>query len=828
MLDVEKDIVFFDSNSAFQYMTYDNKFLKTLNPLEYRFVLSYDETFSDESGLDLKNLIIICSPKLQSLDLNYICDKFAINFDQPKLYILVELYDWCISKLRDIPWPVQELCFSVHLKSPLLQLLTTNYSQKLLTPLQAYKQYIDETLFNDFDSNNQKGILNVPLDLFEEGGLMSKKLDDFELRLSQQKMTGIVSDTLQESKFSMVEAATGTGKTFAYLIAALRQSINEKTCVIVTTKTKQLQDQILTKDIPFLKEILGEFSVEVVKGRSNYIDIGRFVDFIQNIKTFKSNDDIARLLAFYKFVLETPDGDLTVLNDDFFYDEIKSTRFSQEISKFNLKFKKYCFLQRIRDRSKRAQLIITNHHLYLTNVIHNQSVFPKSKYLVIDEAHHFEDIAISCQQQVLHRDRLNPLMMYFDRSSNIFKETLTPFLNQLDINQQNMLNQFFEELILGFSKLNDDFLNIFDSINPSHFKYQQSTFPINFKSLDSKFGDDLMLNIVSIHDQLQVFYRMLNKLYSVINEIDGSVVKDALEFIDYIMEFSSEFINTLKQFVNDDPNNVKWLDKFRNETAIFMSPTNGAEFLVDHVWNDLKSVIACSATMTVNNKFTYLMNRFGWNQFNNVDNHILNSEFNLKEQVEYVKVENLPQYSNDNHYQRQIHEIIGALVRNADSKILILCTSIKFMLDCFQYLNSLNLNYDIICQQHGGVDVDRFKFSTKKAVLLGCDRLWEGVDLKGAGLSDVIITKLPFLTPSDPIYQERASQYESSNKNSFYDYMLPLALIKFRQGLGRLIRSSKDCGKIYVLDSRVYTKSYGKYFDYELKRFSQIREYVNY
>ncbi len=641
-------------------------------------------------------------------------------------------------------------------------------------------------------------------DFFSKDGILSRYFENYEFRDSQLKMALEIYDTLEERRHLAVEAPTGIGKSFAYLVPSIYFAIRNKKKAIISTHTINLQEQLVHKDIPLLKEILPlNFKATLLKGKNNYICPNRLKKALNNSNTLFEKEETVILDRIYDWFMNTKDGTLSDINFPINYNV-----WNEVCAEVGICTGKtcgnpdttLCFYQKAKQKTAESDLIILNHHLFFTlfNTIQgtkDSGYLFTNDFVIFDESHTLESVAAEHMYPSLSRE-----MIKYQLNKLYNKEKKKGFL--LSFPALHIHN-----IIFNLTELTNLFFrNIREKAFGNNFRNRKKlTIRVTEKNITPNILEEEIHNLLTKLRELRKFCR---------TEIDEN------ELNDYIIKFG-EFNSIINSFLNqEDDDIVYWVElsseKENSNVRLCKSPIDLRNFFKDNIFGKRGSVITTSATMTINGNFDYFKNRLGADDVNTL---ILPTQFDFERQVKlYIPRDSAltPHKEISTEYINRLNYWIKHFVKLTNGKALILFTSMSLMAECYNKSGREleNEGFEILVQNSG---VSRKKlledFRNKiDSVLYGLDSFWLGVDIQGEALSNLIITRLPFQTPDHPLIQARLEYIDINGGNSFMDYLLPEAVLKFRQGFGRLIRHREDTGIVVILDNRILTKSYGRIF----------------
>ncbi|MBA4336323.1 hypothetical protein C0416_00930 [bacterium] len=769
--------------------------------------ISFDTEFLSEKGImltgELLDTLVLSSiivPGLPSYSLEMLTNQFEIKHTEKHralddamatadLFIMLkkkisEIDSTTLSDIKSVVsrcnWPLKEIFL--------------NAKSSFDSPEKEEYEYLPSTVNLPF---SEKEILPI----YNKEGPLSKFEDEYEQRPSQIEMTKKIIHSFDDKTNLLVEAGTGTGKSLAYLIPAAFKARQEKTKVVIATHTKNLQDQLFNKDIPVAQKAISDFIksgeekpfiTTVLKGRKNYLSGKRLEQFME--KSFLRDHEVAMLLKVLIWRTKTKTGDMEELSlqgkeyyswNDICCDGIKCPHSNKE-------YASACYLMKAREMAQNADIIITNHALLLNDTIGPSQVLPEYKYLIVDEAHQLENEATNALSINLTVDimqyplkRLQEILKRFpDHTDDI--ETL---IHKIEI-FFGLLGIFYEKHIHYINSISD--LTLHEQF---------------FTSLEWNKVHESAENVTLLGEQL------FKKLHAFTEEYEddelAKLVSFELEAVAETMRKTAFVI--LEKGVSDFGKSIVWVyRRFDGVLGISAAPLQVSEHLRGTLFHDKESIILTSATLTVENRFEYIKNQLGLDE--TFKEAILPSHFSYPDQVEIVLYRKLSQPASPGYFDQTCEIIYSTAIEN-EGRTLVLFTSKKAIEATYlQLAPRLKAKGIIIYAQNvsGGRNkiIELFKRDPEKSIIFGTSSFWEGIDIKGTSLNCVIMQKLPFDPPDDPIHSTRSNLYQ----DPFFQYQIPRAILKFKQGFGRLIRSSQDSGKVAILDSRILSKSYGQMF----------------
>ncbi len=636
---------------------------------------------------------------------------------------------------------------------------------------------------------------NLIEQVFGTKGLISRNHENYENRPGQVTMAEAVTSAFDEKRHLIVEAGTGTGKTLAYLIPAIAAAQSDKKTIVISTGTKNLQEQLMEKDIPFLQKILPKkFSAAYMKGRGNYACIYR-IQKAEHQPILDGLDQMDHFDKIRRWVNETDTGDrreLTDLPENLpFWNRINArseTCIGQKCPDFEP-----CFITRMRAKAEHADIIVVNHHLFFADlsVRGNQygKVIPDYDAVIFDEAHLIEDIAADYFGFQVSNFQLDELVRDTD-TLPISDASTTREITKVAARISGIAEQFF----ILFSQLRTD-----------------GRMPLNadvFSTL-TRDGDHQLTRHGEVHYSLDQALESLAKLI----EPFGKDLPEADSLLRRIRQtrFDLDFI------INQSEKNfVYWIERRGRGVFLRASPVDVSELLREKLFEKVQTCILTSATLSSGGAFKFVRERLGLDSSKTVG-LVAPSSFDYENQAMIYLPKSMPDPRTPEFTQLAAGEIVKIL-NVTNGRAFVLATSNASMKALYELVSS-RVRFPCFLQgtmSKSGL-LENFR-ETPNAVLFATQSFWQGVDVQGEQLSCVIIDKLPFAVPTDPIVAARSRFIDENGGRSFFEYSVPQAVISLKQGVGRLIRSRSDKGVIAILDPRLRTKPYGRDFLQSLPR----------
>jgi ATP-dependent DNA helicase DinG len=622
---------------------------------------------------------------------------------------------------------------------------------------------------------------------FAPGGAIARALDGFEARSGQLEMARAVAATFADGGVLLAEAGTGTGKTLAYLVPA----ILSRQRFLVSTGTKNLQEQIFFKDLPALRGSLGvPFTATYMKGRGNYLCLHRFDAVVEGLSAAsgfsRTTDDSIRLIDDWRQHTETGDrAELEDLPDDLpFWNDIAAT--NENCIGAQCPRYQDCFVTRMRQRAAESDVVIVNHHLLCADASVRQSTFgeviPDCRYAIVDEAHQLEDVATQYFGIAVSNYRLDDLGRDVDRA---LAATLVGDRERA------------QEISGDVERVRDRARLFFAAVQMMRF-----TLPAPGRSETRlRVGPDHMMTVAEDGADL---IGALDAL-----EADIALARDVPEDVIALGRRAADLREEIRFLLRADDRGFVYYIEIRGR-GVFLraSPIDVSSIIREVLLDRMDATVLTSATLSVDGSFEYVRGRLGIKAAHEIR---LASEFDYRRQTILYLPRKMPDPRTPQFVASAGREVIEILKRTR-GRAFVLFTSYNNLRQVHQ-VASAELEYPILVQGTAPRSslLREFK-ATPHAVLFATSSFWQGVDVVGEALSCVIIDKLPFASPGDPITSARIEAINARGGSAFGDYQIPLAILALQQGLGRLIRHRQDRGVLAVLDPRLRTMGYGRRF----------------
>jgi ATP-dependent DNA helicase DinG len=623
--------------------------------------------------------------------------------------------------------------------------------------------------------------------IFGPGGLLDKcMIGGYEHRPGQLQMAEAVNNAFENHHHVVVEAGTGTGKTLAYLLPAICSGRR----VVISTATKSLQEQLYQKDVPFLqKHFAPELKVAVMKGRNNFLCLAK-MQALADQPMLKGMEEIDAFRQIREWAKQTETGDraeLTFLPDD---SELWSRMDARRDTCTGKKCPQFeqCFLTAMQSRAREADLIIVNHHLFFADLALKQddfgSILPEYSAVVFDEAHEMEDVASDYFGQQISNFRFEELARDADNAMRL-GHLGTP------------------ALLRRTQRIRDKSRTFFDA-----FPAREGRFPFTrgereaFLEQNREAYDALMNSLKGMEAEFAALTQKPEELLRIARR--SFEIRQELAFL----------------FESNERNFVYWFERRNKGVYLAATPIDVSQILREKLFEAFDTVVLTSATLTVGGRFEFIRQRLGLDQ---TTESALPPEFNYQEQALLYLPQRIPDVRDAGFAAKAADEIVQ-LLELSRGRAFCLFTSYSQMKDLFERVED-RLEFPLLLQGKAprSVLLERFK-TTPNAVLFATASFWQGVDVPGEQLSCVIVDRLPFAVPSDPIVAARVRALEEEGRNPFAEFQVPEAVLALKQGFGRLIRAKTDRGVLALLDTRLQRMPYGRIFLESLPRYRRTSD----
>lgn len=698
----------------------------------------------------------------------------------------------------------------------------------------------------DLVSSSAESIEHV----FSSTGLLSRFVKGYEIRHQQKEMALKVMEAYDEGLIVLAEAATGVGKSWAYLTPALLWAAARKGPTVISTHTIALQEQLIKKDIPFLLKVLGvDLQATLVKGMSNYFCFRKYEELMQE-KLFLTAAEQLELEKLEKFSETSQEGSLSDVNfplSSGIWEKVSAERSS--CTHVECPHFKSCFFFKSRKQLAESQILIVNHHLLVADLSarlrpdfqEEKSILPKFSRLVIDEAHHLEEIALESFSVKIDRLDLARYLgrLYSDIQPHksrlgLLKGAISMKRKKISSEAALLLDVEIPTQKRSALTVLDDFYEATEDFCDKELVKEQSS---ELREKRWRFSAEKALTpawLEGVKDKFLVLQEEWKKLFSLLEVLKKETLRglsdEDREFfaphftaIEIVESTLSQRLTQIEQFVlaPSDEKRVRWIEAASSlamkNTTLVDARLNVSEYLKNLLFSSKETVVLCSATLTSNQNFSFLKQQIGLGskEFEKrIVEKTYDSPFDFQKNALFL-VPNDIAFSHEPDFFNQAVAIIKKIIKASDGGCFLLFTSYEMLQKCYDKIVNASDSPKFSYMKQGDLPrqtiIERFK-QRKDSVLFATSSFWEGIDIAGDALRCVVLTKLPFRVPTEPLFQAMSEMYEKEGKDPFSEYSLPQACLKFKQGFGRLIRTKNDRGCVVCLDKRVMTKSYGKVF----------------
>ncbi|KRE69239.1 ATP-dependent DNA helicase DinG [Paenibacillus sp. Soil750] len=817
--------------------------------------------------LDTMDMLRILFPSISSLQLSMVAALFGIDHERPHqadsdAEVTALIWIHCLDRLLGLPlltvqrlnqifengntdlgWFLDEICLYKESVTS-VDMDTNRYFRQFTLNVTDWGE--DEEPRSEYEVT---AALGTSFTAFQQGlkSALQQRFEVYEDRESQDQMILEVEKSLEADQHLMIEAGTGTGKSLGYLIPSIYYGLKYEKKVVVSTHTINLQEQLRERDIPLLKEIFPvPFKAAVLKGRSHYLCLRKFETKLTTRDYENGREDPITAAQMVVWLSETEHGDEEELHfgnkgAQFWYSVASDT--DSCLNRMCPWYKK-CFYHRARNDANTADVIITNHSLLFTDMKAENRLLPSYKHLVIDEAHHFEEVASKHLGIELHASAFyhSLLWLYKDnRSGQLpmlrFRLQKSEEAGERAAAWSNTIDGLFPKIISikeDWERLSEALYELVSSkSDPSQSETSQYVLRLKPETQPPNWRELLIMED-NIYLNANELLRTLDKLLSELKEQqDGLGVQGLVTDLNGTVKELYAHRDALHFFMKmADEGYVYWIEAgtYAKAKSVQLNsvPTDVSGLLQQHFFETKDSIILTSATLSVNKSFQYSAEQLGLaipedEESGKLKTVQLPSPFNYREQALVVIPRNFPTIkgAGDPVFIEALINSLSDVAQVTKGRMLVLCTSNR-MLKLVHAGMKEKLNPHGITVLGQGVDsgnrskLTRMFQDNKMCVLLGTSSFWEGVDIPGDALSCLAIIRLPFQPPNHPLVEAKCENIKKRNENPFMKFSVPQAVIRFKQGFGRLVRRASDKGIVIIYDTRVIETYYGKHFLYSL------------
>jgi len=628
--------------------------------------------------------------------------------------------------------------------------------------------------------------------VFAPNGIIACQIKSYEYRPQQVEMSRRIGQAILNAEHLIVEAGTGTGKSLAYLVPFIYWAVEEEKRVVISTYTKTLQEQLITQDLPFLKKTLGvNFVFALCLGSNNYLCLRRFFQ-TQTQGLFETTDEVGEFKKISSWQHKTETG----LKYELIFEPSVAvwSKLCREpdlcLSSKCVHFND-CYYYKAKKKQYHAQILVVNHHLFFAHLTAAEQVLPQFEAVVFDEAHNLEEVATGYLGAEVSNSQIKFLLdtIY---NPNTDKGILTR------IKGQEELIDKVKKRLMSVKEAGDRFFNrLLTQFAPQELNFVTRIRDPNF--IDNYLDEPLASLIYDLGKLKDKISKEDDRLEVLAFQCRTQTIKDALQLI--ISQQESDY--------------VYWLEIIQKhrfmKISLHANPIDISARLKEAVFDSFDTVVLTSATLTTNNSFAYIKSRLGCDGCAELQ---LSSPFDYQSQVLLF----LPYGISDpklepEKYHSDVAKIIEELLEIMQGRTFVLFTSFSMLNKISSQIEAKFPNFNHFKQGEFSVQrmIVEFKQS-KNSILWGTNTFWQGVDVPGEDLECVVITKLPFAVPDDPITEAKMEYLRAKGTDPFWAYQVPQAIIQTKQGFGRLVRRKDDIGIVAILDPRVKTKNYGRLF----------------
>ena len=841
----------------FRHFVSDTPLIANQGRFESRFLDAVGDSSVKNSVHGVRELARAALPTLHDHRVETLAGHFTIHCDTPHKALadaetLAGIYLKLVELLRSV---------SLQLKQQMLRLLQGSGSDLLpilveLASEGARKEFLsskpggglpDAPLFNaggearqiQRDPSDEPLDVSAVCDMLKPGGCFEEGISGYEFRPQQVEMAQAVTEAINNGRHLAVEAGTGVGKSIAYLAPSILYSVQNNIRFIVSTNTKNLQEQLFYKDLPSLAAILDvPFHFALLKGRNNYMCLNRWESALANPDASFTQNERIGALPLVLWAETTKTGDIT---ENTAFNAARHASLWAKICSDpgfcrsqRCRNNGRCFANNIRRTSARAHMVVINHSLLFSDLVTENAILGEYSHLVLDEAHNLEKVAAHYLGRELSIWQVRNITDQLCGPGSSDAGTLPALRHWIAVADPDPATvRAFDAGIKSATAATEDLWlrarAFFEDL--THYLVQQTERPgsayrekIRYRPGESTF-DALTESLDPFSHALGALCSRLSDLSDWLRDLPGHTFVNQDEICNELggcIETTRTVLEDLNELIAaSDENAVYWLELPGREksadTRLFSAPLDVSEMLNDGLYEGKSSIVFTSATLGIRGKLTYFLRRAGLESMpgTRLQTLCLGSPFDYRKQALVCAPRFMPSPKSA-EYQDAVATLLHKLALKTKRGTLALFTSYGMLNRTYDAIKpDLRSNGVLVLGQ--GIDgsrtniTDRFKLE-ESAMLLGTDSFWEGIDVPGNALQVLGIVRLPFAVPSEPLVAAHIEELEKQGKDPFLNYSVPEAILKFRQGFGRLIRKKTDRGAVVVLDSRVLSTRYGRAF----------------
>lgn len=711
---------------------------------------------------------------------------------------------------------------------------------------------------------------SAALATLDTNGPLATSFKGFEARHEQKRMMHNILDAYNQKQIALIEAGTGTGKSLAYLIPSMLWAIHAQERTVISTHTINLQEQLLQKDIPMVSKALKlEIKAVLVKGMHNYLCMRKLDDALQEglLSIPQENEELQKIEAWSQQKHDGSRSALPFSPSPPIWEKVAAE--NDTCNRNGCPHFQQCHFFKARRQASEAQILVVNHHLLFADLAlrkdeavssKDAGILPNYDRLILDEAHHIEDIATEYLASRISQMDIIRLL------ARLTSEKGGKTFGKLPLIKEKLCNAYRNGLPQEATTINDrltfdlpglrrDVMAQAHETFSSFYEFSNRMQYKNLASEDEAQGEK-KLRILPLHqthpywkerlepstkllvDSLRRYSQALTSLEADLKQLNNPQVDEQCKGM--LFETGAlacrmdAYSSVLNRFAAGpiEPNTVRWIEmqtlKTMVNTSLVDATLDVSKILAENLFSKLSTVVLCSATMTSNKQFQFIRKRLGLTpeliKDRSIHEHIYNSPFDFHQQALLAIPTDLP-HPGETSFTAAASEHIWQIVQSSRGNAFVLFTSYSMLKTCYETLENRLKDSRFHPLKQGDGDrnflLNKFK-ATDRSVLFGTDSFWEGVDVSGEALRCVIIVKLPFKVPTEPLIQARSEAITTEGGDPFMEYSLPQAIVKFKQGFGRLIRKRHDRGCIICLDNRLTTKRYGHFFLNSLPACQQV------